>query len=181
MVIGKNRGTFTSGSLFCFSLIMKIAALYILLVLGFGCSQAPQDQSLVAMSENPGDLEAPETSDNDLETGDVMNIEGQLICAHCHALNEKNVWIDHQLPESGFVAGCANLCAQQGYPIAVLLNEPVANTELWVVRTSSLLFDGYMASNTKIQGTFVTSGIIEPTEIKVQQDKTWVTLIQSLF
>lgn len=181
MVIGKKRGTFTSGSLFYLSSIMKIATIYFLLFLSFGCSRERQDQPLVAMSESPSEQKLPEASDYDLDAGDVMKIEGKLICAHCHALNEKNVGIDHQLPESGFMEDCANLCAQQGYPIAVLLNQPIADTKLWVVRTSSQFFDGYMASNTKIQGTFVTPGIIEPTEIKVQQDQNWVTLIQSLF
>ena len=131
-----------------------------ILIWSYACSQSNREDVKAPISDLP--VATTETVNGDMEEGDSLELKGKLICAHCHALNEENLGIDHQMPESGFAENCANLCAQQGYPIAVLVEDAVAGVEVWVIRTSSQLFEEYMASNTKIKGTFVTPGIIEP-------------------
>jgi len=117
-----------------------------------------------------------QTAYNNLKEGDVIEISGRLICAHCYALNKENVGIDHQLPKSGFVKDCAITCAKQNYPIAVLLNQPVDSTRLWIIRTVGNTFADFMTNTAKVKGEYVYRGLIEPTNLMVMKDKKWIKL-----
>lgn len=115
------------------------------------------------------------TYDNLIE-GDTLEITGKLICAHCYAFNIENVGIDHHLPKSGFVKDCAIICAKQNYPIAVLLDQPIDSTKLWIIRTAGDTFANYMTKTLKVKGEYVYRGLIEPTEIKVKKGNDWINL-----
>jgi hypothetical protein len=120
----------------------------------------------------------PPTIFNQSQESDSLKIKGTLICAHCYALNEENTGKNHILPESGFVKGCASQCANLGYPIAVLSMEAVAGTNIWVIRTTGALFADYMGEETEVKGSFVSKGIIEPSEILVATEPGhWVILL----
>jgi hypothetical protein len=137
--------------------LRKLTRLTAAILLISGCT-AKQTQP-----ESPGPL----SSFSVFPENDSLNIEGILICAHCYALNSKNTGIDHILPENGPVKECASQCANLGYPIAVLSEKTVAGANVWVIRTSSLLFSDYMGKKTEVRGSLVTKGVIEPTGILV--------------
>ncbi len=146
----------------------SITKYFVLLTLAFaliGCSNKKQEQ------HNPENR-----TYNNLKEGDVIEISGKLICAHCYAFNKENVGIDHQLPKSGFVKDCAITCAKQNYPIAVLLDQPIDSTKLWIIRTAGDTFKDYMTKTLIVKGEYVYRGLIEPTELKVKKGNEWVNL-----
>jgi len=112
----------------------------------------------------------------DLKEGDIFEISGRLICAHCFVLNKDNIEIDHQLPREGFVKDCAITCAKQNYPIAILLDSPVDRTSLWVIRTAGDIFADYMTKTLTVKGEYVYSGLIDPTSLKVKIGDEWKSL-----
>lgn len=114
--------------------------------------------------------------------GDTLEVTGKIICAHCYALNEENTGHDHTLPQSGFREDCAEFCSLQGYPMAVLLDEPVDGSRVWVIRTASQIFADYMTRIAKIEGTFASKGLIDPLSIYLEeqsenQTTNWVQIM----
>jgi len=111
--------------------------------------------------------------------GDSLNITGSLVCAHCYALNPENTGHDHELPKSGYREDCAGFCSLQGYPVAVLLDENIDGSEIWVIRTASQIFADYMTRTVKVSGTYVSSGVIEPLSIRLKSEKSnnWITIM----
>lgn len=127
---------------------------------------------------NTGDSPRANEETSELAGGDTLNISGKLICAHCYALNNDNTGHDHLLPESGFREGCAGYCSLQGYPVGVLLDNDLAGSKVWVIRTSSQLFADYMTQTVRIKGTFVSEGVIEPLSIELKSGKNqWITVM----
>ena len=143
-----------------FSIIVILSSLII------GCSYEDSDSSLTKKISPAG-----------ISENDTIEISGNLICTHCYALNEKNSGLNHQLPENGYIENCAVKCAQQNYPIGVLLDKENYGANVWVIRTSGQLFADYMTKSVKVKGLFITKGLIEPTSIKVQDKETWITLL----
>lgn len=120
----------------------------------------------------------PEAVAGDFVAGDTLQITGSLICAHCYALNQENTGHDHVLPESGFRKDCAGYCSLQGYPIGVLLDKELAGSKVWIIRTSSQLFADYMTRTVRIEGTYVSEGVIEPLNIELKSRETgWLTIM----
>jgi len=139
--------------------------LFIFSILIIGCSQKKVEPK------------QPENENyTNLKEGDIFEISGKLICAHCFVLNKDNVDIDHQLPKKGFVKDCAITCAKQNYPIAILLDSPVDSTNLWVIRTAGDIFADYMTKKLTVKGEYVYSGLIEPTNLKVKIGDEWKIL-----
>lgn len=108
--------------------------------------------------------------------GDELQVSGLLICAHCYALNTDNTGLHHQLPKSGYIENCASKCATLGYPIAVLTNNNLEDSSMWIQRISSSLFTDYMTQEVRVTGTYVADGLMEPTSIKVKVMTEWVVL-----
>ena len=138
---------------------------FLITIFSFNCSQHKQDLKQPASK-----------SYENLKEGDIIEISGKLICAHCYALNIENVGIDHQLPKSGFVKDCAIICAKQNYPIAVLLDQPIDSTKLWIIRTVGDTFADYMTKTALVKGEYVYRGLIEPTSLKVRKENGWIKL-----
>ncbi|MGI9541652.1 MAG: hypothetical protein ACR2MX_00250 [Cyclobacteriaceae bacterium] len=147
----------------------RIYLIFIVVVLGACNTYDQKKTTLPAMQKESGISDGKDSliDDHDYEENDPLSMSGTLICAHCFALDQENVGLDHQLPESGFIPACASRCAELGYPIAVLVDPPIAGNEVWVIRTSSQLFTDYMAQKAEVVGTFVTNGMIEPRSIQV--------------
>lgn len=137
--------------------------------------------SCTGKTETNNEKPSPEKSDAIIVVADTMNITGKLICAHCYALNDENTGHDHVLPKSGFKKDCASFCSLQGYPIAVLLDEEFAGTEIWVIRTSAQLFADFMTETVRIKGTYASEGVIEPLSIDLRRgsksDYEWLTIM----
>jgi len=142
------------------------------LIPGIGCS---------GNTDEVANKQSAEIDDRDaVAASDTLNITGKLICAHCYALNENNTGHDHTLPQSGFKENCANFCSLQGYPMAVLLDEELAGQRVWVIRTSSQLFADFMTQTLRIEGTFVSHGVIDPLSIellKSEEENQWITIM----
>ena len=127
--------------------------------------------------KKPGPQQQPkQITYKNLKEGDIIKISGELICAHCYALNKENVGTDHQLPKSGFVKDCAIICAKQNYPIAVFLDQPVDSTRLWIIRTAGDTFADYMTKTLTVKGEYVYRGLIEPTNLKVKNGNNRINL-----
>ena len=145
--------------------LIVIVILFLLSSCGSNCSQCGKKTS------------AQNISSKSISENDTIEISGTLICTHCYALNENNTGLNHQLPESGFVENCAAKCAQQNYPIGVLMSQKNFGTKVWVIRTSGQLFTDYMTKTIKVRGLFITAGLIEPISIQVNDNENWITLL----
>jgi len=131
-----------------------------------GCSNKQNSSPDTAETETDGSFPADSSI---FAMGDTLEVTGKIICAHCYALNEENTGHDHTLPQSGFREDCAEFCSLQGYPIAVLLDEPVDGSRVWVMRTASQIFADYMTRTAKIEGTFASKGVIDPLSIFLEE------------
>ncbi len=110
--------------------------------------------------------------------GDTLTLTGVLIDTHCYALNKSNTGHDHNLPQSGFRENCAEYCALQGYPVAVLFDNEVGEDEVWSIMTASQIFADYMTQTVRVRGTVRSDGVLDPlgVELRIEPDE-WITIM----
>ncbi|MFU8859706.1 MAG: hypothetical protein ACNA8K_04720 [Cyclonatronaceae bacterium] len=110
--------------------------------------------------------------------GDTLVVTGTLIDAHCYALDKSNTGHDHQLPQSGFRENCAEYCALQGYPVAVLFENEQGADEVWSIMTTPLIFADYMIQTVRVKGTVRTDGVLDPLSVELMSGPDeWITIM----
>lgn len=108
--------------------------------------------------------------------GDTLNFQGILIDTHCYELNQQNIGDNHTLPQSGFREDCAAYCANLGYPVGVLVGGEPGN-KVWIMRFSSQIFADFMAETVRVEGRFVSGGLVEPIKIEMKTENGWIQII----
>ncbi|MFU8811663.1 MAG: hypothetical protein ACNA78_01780 [Balneolaceae bacterium] len=110
--------------------------------------------------------------------GDTLQVTGSLIDSHCYALDPDNTGHDHQLPQSGFREDCAEYCALQGYPVAVLNKDDEGHDVVWTLMTASQIFADYMTQQVRVQGTFRSNGVLDPLRVELSDGEDgWIRIM----
>ncbi len=134
--------------------------------------------SCTTEKETDPSTESETSGVTEFASGDTLSMTGSLVCAHCYALDPENTGHHHTLPQSGYRENCAGFCSAQGYPVGVLLDTKIADNEVWVIRTVSAIFEDYMTETVRIEGTFVSEGVIEPLSIDLKTgEDEWITIM----
>jgi len=145
----------------------------IMLGLVIGCSGSG--------SNSNGDKNNPQNKTNqqansNYAPGDTLAFQGKLIDTHCYNLDQQNIGDDHTLPESGFREDCAAYCANLGYPVAVLIDGKPGN-KVWILRFSAQVFADYMAETVRVEGNFISDGLVQPSKVEMKTDEGWIQII----
>jgi len=163
--------------LFSFNQISFLSVLT-LLVLFLGCSGS--DSNSNADKNNPQNASEENRTDQQFDSsyapGDTLTFQGKLIDTHCYNLDQQNIGDDHTLPKSGFREDCAAYCANLGYPVAVLIDGNPGN-KVWILRFSAQVFADYMAETVRVEGNFISDGLVQPSKVEMKTDEGWIQII----
>ncbi len=107
-----------------------------------------------------------------LVQGDTTVISGTLVDTHCYADDHENVGPDHDRPE-GHVPDCAALCARQGLPVGVLMDDET----VWVLVTAPAVLADYMAGTVRVTGEVRSQGVLIPHRVEVQRGDEWTFVL----
>jgi hypothetical protein len=110
--------------------------------------------------------------------GDTLLVSGILIDTHCYSIDKNNIGLHHNLPQSGFREDCAEYCALQGYPVAVVIQQDSQDDEVWTLMTAPQLFADYMTQTVRVQGTFRANGVIDPINVELSDgNDNWIRIM----
>ena len=109
--------------------------------------------------------------------GDSISITGLLVDTRCFLLDkEANRSKDHNRPE-GRVPACAQACARQGIPVAVLERGAPEGT-VWILGGyPSQIYADYIAGTVRVEGEFRGQGLIIPRTVVYKNGDTWTRIL----
>ena len=109
--------------------------------------------------------------------GDSIRVTGLLVDTRCFLLDkEANRNNDHNRPE-GRVPACAQACARQGIPVAVLEGGDPEGL-VWILGGyPSQIYADYMAGTVRVDGEFRSQGIIIPRTVAYKNGDTWTRIL----
>ena len=109
--------------------------------------------------------------------GDSIQVAGRLIDTRCfHLDKEVNIHNDHNRPE-GQVPACAQACARQGIPVALLENGDLQG-RVWILGGyPSQLYAEYMAGTVCVVGEVRSQGVILPSKVEYKNGETWTRIL----
>lgn len=111
-----------------------------------------------------------------LAAGDTLTVLGTLIDSRCFQLDkDTNRADDHVRPE-GPVAACAEACARQGWPVAVLEGGRPEGY-VWMLSFPAPVFAEYMAQPVRVLGQFRSEGILVPQRVEVRSGEAWTVIL----
>lgn len=139
-------------------------------------SESNLDSSAQDQSTSTSTTQSKAPSGKEYAPGDTLAFEGTLIDTHCYNLDQENIGDDHTLPKSGFREDCAAYCANLGYPVAVLIGGKPGN-KVWILRFSSQVFADFMAETVRVEGTFISGSLIQPSKVEMKSEDGWVQII----
>lgn len=142
------------------------------LMMGLMCT------TLSSCSRQSGDenKDQPQTGTGNYVSGEALDFSGVLIDTRCYSISQENTGKDHDLPDRGFVKACASLCAQQGFPVAVLVDGEKGG-KVWILMFSSQVFADFMAETVRVHATWISDGLVEPKSIDMQTEGGWVQIL----
>ena len=109
--------------------------------------------------------------------GDSIQVAGRLVDTRCfHLDKEANIHNDHTRPE-GQVPACAQACARQGIPVA-LLEDGDLQGRVWILGGyPSQLYAEYMAGTVRVEGEVRSQGVILPSKVEYKNGDTWTRIL----
>lgn len=109
------------------------------------------------------------------QPGETVTFTGTLIDTHCYADDHANIANDHERPQ-GHVRGCASLCARQGYPVGVLIDDD-SDGDVWVLVTAPPVLADYMAQTVRVTGEVRSAGVLIPQRVELKHGNEWTFVL----
>lgn len=154
----------------------QLLSLFAACIIFASCSGSGSKSKSNTDSNTSGNSTSQNQTASKFAPGDTITIQGILIDTHCYNLDQENIGDDHMLPKSGFREDCAAYCANLGYPVAVLIGGKPGN-KVWILRFSAQVFADYMAETVRVEGNFISDGLVQPSKVEMKTEDGWVQII----